>query len=386
VNRGERRVVGVTTYLHGLIHGNLLVIPLLLPAWMAEFRVDALQASAAAAVAFALFGVGSVPFGDASDRRGAPVLLAFGLAALAAGLALASLAPTLPALALALALVGLGSSVHHPAALALISRAVRATGRGMGWHGMGGSLGIAVGPAVAASLLAVGVGWRSVLGLYVAPTLLGLLLLRVSPLRDPVTSPANRPRFRSRTRTLLTPAFSAVLVVYVFAGVAYWGALTILPQFLEVRVGNGGVLYAALLVVGAAGQVAGGYLADRRRPEVTLALLSAGVAAALLLMPTSADAFLVLLALAFGFVLFGLEPLQNVLVTGRAPAPVRGLAFGMTFLAVFGVGSVGAVLAGYFASQGEAYVPLFVLLGAAMATSGLAAWTLRRSAPPKGGR
>ena len=74
---------------------------------------------------------------------------------------------------------------------------------------------------------------------------------------------------------------------------------------------------------------------------------------------------------AFGFLLFGLEPLQNVLVTSRVPPAWRGRAFGVTFLAVFGVGSIGALVAGAFLGAGLSFGALFAVLMVCLVASGV---------------
>src|SRR5439155_21666845 len=56
-------------------------------------------------------------------------------------------------------------------------------------------------------------------------------------------------------------------------------------------------------------------------------------------------------AIVFSLVLFSLEPLQNTLVTGEAPRPLRGSAFGFAFLSVFGIGAIGAFPAGESLAQ-----------------------------------
>ena len=64
---------------------------------------------------------------------------------------------------------------------------------------------------------------------------------------------------------------------------------------------------------------------------------------------------------------------RSTLVTRTAPHSLRGLAFGLSFLSVFGFGSIGAALAGWLIGRGQASI-LFVALGAALAASGTAAY------------
>lgn len=384
----ERALVGYATAAHALSHAYILLLPLLLVLWQEEFGADTYALGLVAASAYVFFGGGSVPFGYLADRLGARPLLLVYLGGAALALALLSLAQGLLQLALAAALLGLFGSVHHPTALGLISKEVREQGRGLGYHGMGGSLGIALGPLLAGLLLLL-LSWRTVLLLFALPALLLILLLAVGRFEER----APRPPFRREEAlgNLATPAFGVILVLYVLAGVAYWGAITYLPLYLNalplpaVSLGGrpwlpGAYLFAALLAVGAGGQVLGGALADRRRPELTLAVASGAVALLLLLLGFPAGLSVVAVALAFGFLLFLLEPLQNVLVSHRTAGSVRSLAFGLVFLAVFGLGSLGAVLGGVVSVTAGLPV-LFPLLAAFMAASGATALVLRRLSP-----
>src|SRR2546428_3829934 len=159
-----------------------------------------------------------------------------------------------------------------------------------------------------------------------------------------------------------------------FAGFAYQGGLAFLPCFI------GAGFFAAALGLGAVGQVFSGTLADRPRPDRPLFALSAAAAgslaaAGILLVAGLGPPFFGFtgVAVGFGFLLFSLEALQNTLVTREAPREVRGLAFGFTFLSVFGIGAMGATLAGYLLDRAEAPL-LFGLLAGSLATSGAFAY------------
>src|SRR5712664_2513843 len=147
MRREDRRVVAVLGFLHGVVHANILSIPIFLLAWQPEFGATDVTLGLLAAVGFGFYGLGAVPF-----------------------------------LALSLGALGLFSGIYHPTGLSIISRVVAEQGRGMGWHGMGGSLGIAAGPAFVGATLAIGLSWRSVAGLLVIPGVVALLLLFVARL------------------------------------------------------------------------------------------------------------------------------------------------------------------------------------------------------------
>lgn len=364
----ERRSVAVLAFLHGLVHGNILSIPIFLSlAWRNEFRADDVTLGVLAAVAYASFGIGSIPFGYLADRKGAPPLLLACVSGIAVSVTAVCLSPTLLALGIALASLGLFSGIYHPTGLSYISRRIREQGQGMGWHGMGGSLGIASGPAVVGVLLGLGFPWRPVAAVLVVPSLVAIVLLIARPLEDSLVPTENPASLLAAARRALSPAFVLVLLVYMFAGITYWGSLTFLPRF----VGPGS--YAFLLGLGAIGQVLAGHLADRPMPGRTVFVLSCGGALLLVALAIGPSGLLLASAWAFGFVLFSLEPLQNTLVTSAVRPGQRGLAFGMTFLSVFGIGSVGAVLAGYLLSR-DATELLFLLLAGFLAISGFCGW------------
>ncbi|MFQ5908035.1 MAG: MFS transporter [Thermoplasmata archaeon] len=388
MDRRERALVGYVTAAHALNHAYILIIPLFLTTWIEEFSSDLFVLGVVAAIAYALYGGGSVPFGYLADRMGSKPLISIYLAGAIVALVLVALAQTLLQLTLALALLGLFLSPHHPAGTAMITREVRQQGRGFGYHGMGGSLGVALGPLIAAVLL-LSLDWRAIFGLFALPALVVLVaMISLAPSEEAPRAATNWVEMKG---VFLTKGFFLVLLVYVFAGIAYWGALTFLPAYLDslglpaLSVSGrdltaGLYLFPAVLALGAAGQVAGGFLADRPKVEVTLSAASGLVAALLLLLALPTASTVVGIAFVFGFLLFALEPLQNVLVARQAPPNLRGLAYGLVFLSVFGIGAAGAALGGYIgeiASLGQIFPSLAIF----MVASGVAALLLIRVKP-----
>jgi MFS family permease len=366
VRSKERRAVGTLAFIHGLVHGNILAIPVFLAfAWREEFSLDPVSMGGLAAVAYACFGLGSVPFGRIADLREARPVLGACVAGIALSMAGLAASTSLLTTTAALAALGLSSSIYHPTGLAFISRHVREPGRGMGWHGMGGSLGVALGPALAGGLIGLGVPWRFIAGGLSLPAVAALALLALQG-PEPVRPVLERRGLGPTVRGLLTPAFGFVLLVYMLAGIAYWGSLTFLPGLV------GPASFAFLLALGAVGQVVSGFLAESPRRSRILFGLSALAAAVLATLATGIPGVVVVGAWGFGLLLFSLEPLQNTLAADAVPSEDRGLAFGMTFLSVFGLGSIGAVLAGYLLGTGR-HGLLFAALAGTLALSGVCA-------------
>src|SRR5256712_3235352 len=230
MRREDRRVVAVLGFLHGVVHANILSIPIFLLAWKLEFGADDVTLGLLAAAGFGFYGLGAVPFGFLADRRPAGGLLLLCAAGIAISMVGVGASPSIPVLALSLGALGLFSGIYHPTGLSIISRVVAEQGRGMGWHGMGGSLGIAAGPAFVGAMLAIGWSWRSVAALLVIPGLVALLLPLVALL--PVVRPAPALGSIRPPTALLGRPFALILLVSMFAGLAFPSRLPVLPRFV----------------------------------------------------------------------------------------------------------------------------------------------------------
>jgi predicted MFS family arabinose efflux permease len=367
----DRRTVAIAAYLHGLSHAVILSVPVLLTVAVTDLLgPGAANLGIFAGITYACFGVASLPFGFIADRRPARLMLLVCTASIVASLIAVAESSSAASLAIALAALGASAGIYHPTGLSLVSR-TREPGRSFGWHGMGGSLGLAIGPAAATALLVGGWSWHTVALLFAAPAALGFALTFVSGIgRERAGAPSDS-EGGSGIR-LATAGMLLIFLVYVFAGISYWGSLTFLPRSV------GPQSYVILLALGAVGQVVSGRIADRSRSDRILFALSLAAGALLLIVASISTNPPPAIAWPYGFLLFSLEPLQNTLVSREVPLRARGAAFGLTFFGVFGLGSAGAFLGGALLSGG-AYGPYFAILGTSLVVSGLCALVAARS-------
>jgi predicted MFS family arabinose efflux permease len=137
-------------------------------------------------------------------------------------------------------------------------------------------------------------------------------------------------------------------------------------------------------MVGIGGQYVGGKLTERIRLGYGIAAGFGSLAViALLFVPATEFGLAALLPIAafLGFFLFFVQPFYQAAVAEVTPPEARGLSYGFTYLGVFGVGALGAVIAGtmltYFAPQ-----QLFVVLaGLGLGGATLGGYLLRRAPP-----
>ncbi|WP_435177922.1 MFS transporter [Halorussus sp. AFM4] len=398
MNRNDRSIVGLVMVAHAMVHTYELSIPILVTIWLDRFGVGASTMGLVVSAGYALFGLGALPGGVLADAYGSRRLIVACLAGMGGSFALLSLAPGVPVVAAALVLWGAAASVYHPSGLSLISKGVSRQGTAFAYHGMAGNLGIALGPLATAVLLLFA-DWRLVVLLLAAPAALAVVFAlavdvdetaavedsagvdgtadgdeSVADGGDPAAdgesdgdaraggSVSSLPELVADSRALFSGAFVLVFGVVMFSGLYYRGVLTFLPELLAnqplfdpVTLGGRAIqpsryLYAGLLVIGIGGQYVGGRLTDRIPVEYGIAGAFATLAVvALLYLPALRAGLGAILAASavLGFALFVVQPLYQAAVAQYTPPGTRGLSYGFTYLGVFGVGALGAGIAGF---------------------------------------
>lgn len=369
MERIARRIAWTSAVIHGLVHAAVLLLPTLLGELQRGLGASLLEILAVANVMYLVFGLAAIPAGYLADRIGSRVMLSASAAGCAAALTVMAAAPSFPAFAAGMILLGLAAGLYHPAGLSLLSRGVASgeRGRAIGIHGMGGNFGEAVAPAWAA-VFAHHLGWRA--GFAAAAVLsLGCVALAASL---PGTAPAGRGVDAAGARPSLGDSLRAVgrtLIAFarisrlrwlflslIAGGLVYRGVLTFLP--LHLSSSAGGMLYASYLTSGVllAGLVAqrlGGELADRLPPEQLFLAEVVLYLPVLLLLGITSGMGLMVLALCFGFLWYLAQPLVNALTATYTESRDHGMVYGLQFAATFGVGSFATTLGGLFVAAGD---------------------------------
>jgi len=396
MNDNDRSIVAFAMLAHATVHTYELSIPIFVVIWLQQFPVTTATLGSVVAVGYALFGIGALPGGVLADRLGAKTLVIVCLLGMGGSFLLLGFAPGVPTIAVALGLWGIAASVYHPAGLSLLSTGVDERGTGFAYHGMAGNVGIAFGP-LATALLLLAFDWQTVAWLLVVPAGLAVLyavtaefdeMAAVSTDGGEREGGADRAdgaatgetgllaslrAFLVDARMLFTAGFALAICVVLMNGLFYRGVLTFLPDVLgsflppitdyvtlfepgsamAQQFDLASYVYAGLLTVGIGGQYVGGKLTDRIPVTTGLLAVFAGLAVVAVLFVPAAQAGLgPLLAVSalLGFLLFAIQPLYQATIAEYSPPDDRGLSYGFTYLANFGVGAAGAALAGILLS------------------------------------
>jgi MFS family permease len=259
-----------------------------------------------------------------------------------------------------LTLLGAGASLYHPVGLAMLSLGVRRRGRAMGIHGVAGSVGVALGAPLgiwAAQLSPPG-SWRLAYAIVGAIALVSAVVFSRIPLRrmQPEGEGAAPEEESASAREARRPLARMLPVLYaamVCGGVGYRALVTVLPTFLVVGAATaaglqkGGWATLAVLVIGGAGQLAGGQLSDRTRPaSLYLVLILAALPFALLL-GLGLDSWTVAWAALLAFFTFSVQPVENNLLARATSTRRRATLYGLKFAPAFGLGAVGTPAVGW---------------------------------------
>jgi FSR family fosmidomycin resistance protein-like MFS transporter len=325
------------------------------------------------------------PFvGFYTDRRPQPFTLAAGMTFTLAGLALLSLAPGLGWVLLAVALVGVGSSVFHPEA----SRVAYMSSGGQ--HGfaqslfqVGGNAGSSLGPLLAA-LIVVSRGqpaimWFSLLALVGIVVLMGVgrwygkaLSLRQRTSAHVSHAHARTPQISRRRRNwslaiLITLVFSKYF--YLACMVSYYTFFLITKFGLPIK--SAQLHLFVFLFAIAAGTFLGGPVGDRFGRKLVIWISILGVAPFAVALPYANLFWCGILSAIIGLILS--SAFSAILVYAQELIPGNvGLMAGLFFGLAFGMGGIGSAVLGILADhygirfvfQICSYLPLIGLLTA----------------------
>jgi len=321
-------------------------LPVLLPSFVERFGLSNTRAGALSAFT-QLPSLLQPLFGHLADRLALRWMVTLAPAVTATLMSLMGWAPTYAILALVLSTVGISSAAFHAVASATAGRlSARQLGRGMSIWMVGGELGSALGPLLAAGALSLltlkGLAWL-MLGGWAASFVLHLQLRRIPPGSLPTARPHWRFALGRMRRTL-----GIVTALAVLRGMALSAPWTFGPILLK-QEGRSDLLAGAALTLylaaGMVGTLGAGWLSDRLGRRVILLFGTlAGPGGLLLFIAVDGWPRFIFLAVA-GAATVALHPVCMALVQEKFPES-RGLANALYLSTVFIISSVAAVLVG----------------------------------------
>lgn len=361
MDKNERLVLILASASHLTVHSLMLVFPSILLVIQGQFDAGlGLLGFIATASAF-MFGLGAIPTGLIESRFGGRnLLIIYNLGSVTA-IGVILLSQTLLTLTLGLVLLGLAGSIYHPAGLTLISRRMKNISRAMAIHGVAGSLGLALGPIIAAIFTDL-ISWKmayfslAIANLFISTGL--IFLVPKSSRKEYVHEVSRDGNKESKTNKKALAIYYLIIVLF---GLSYAGITTFMPAHFAVNTEKilgtfsstlrGGIFTTIVLLSGVLGQLMGGYLGGKyNRTNLVLYTILLNIPFMALLGITTGWT-MVSAGIILGIVHFNLQPIGNTLIADLTVSRDRGLGYGISFFLNFGVGSIAAGISGVLAEH-----------------------------------
>ena len=371
-------------FLHHVLTGLFLTLAVILEGiWQRPYaEIIALWTLGAA-----MIGVGAPLAGWLADRFGharmmTVFFLGIGLASIIAGFVADS-----AEMGLALALLGGFGAIYHPVALAWVSMTAPpdARGRLMGILGIAGSIGVACAAVIAGGLAEIA-GWRMAMILPGIVTIIAGLALLFCLLTGRVAASNHQPGQEAAQAAAAEAAripwgvLIVLAITFMLGSIAYTAYSTALPKWLSdmllldsTRAAQLGLIVGATMLMGSAGQLIGGRLADQM-PMKTLYVATFLVKLPLMLLAAwFGGVWVLLIAVFIGFMFDFSAPVENLLLARYSSGKRRGLAFGLKFAMGFVAAPLGVNLVAWAYGDAAGGAPALFLTLAVLGLVMLAA-------------
>jgi MFS family permease len=341
--RRDAKVIGLISIAHSISHFSQLLLAPLFP-WLKDaFGVGYAELGFLMTIFFVVSCITQAAAGFWVDRRGPRPVLIAGLTLI--GLSALGYAASTSYLMLALFSVtaGIGNGVFHPVDYTLLNRKIGKTRLGHAYsaHGISGSLGWALAPALLVPLT-LAYSWR--VALVVAAALVFAVLVLVLLNREPLSveplpaTPAGAGGVEGSMDFLRIPAVWMCFGFFFF----YAGALSVVQSFAaesarilhEVPAALAAICLSIYMVSAAIGMVGGGFLAAN--PARCERIVGAGFGIAALIALAVGFADLPPLAVPVMFGLMGLAagtagPSRDLIVKRSSPDNATGRVYGVVY-------------------------------------------------------
>jgi len=297
--------------------------------------------------------------GSVTDRKPRPYSLPVGMALTFCGVLLLSRASSFVSILLAVALMGVGSSIFHPESSRLAHVAAGGKrGVAQSIFQLGGNFGSALGPLLVAYIVAP-YGLHNIAWFCIAAVLGIFILTKVSQWysdhleagarKAPATQPVNSLSRKKVTTSLI------VLLLLIFSKFFYLACMSsyftffLIGKFQITKQESQLCLFAYLFAI-AAGTILGGFAGDRFGRKYVIWFSILGVAPFTLLLPYVDFFWTIALAVVIGLILSSAFSAIVVFAHDLMPGKL-GMVSGLFFGLAFGMGGLGSALLGKLADH-----------------------------------
>jgi len=384
----ERRAIGVASGAHALHDGYTDLIYVMLPIWQAEFGLGYAALGLLRTCYAGTMAALQIPSGLLSERLGVPLVLAAGTALAGVGYLIAGASVGFMTLVVALLIGGVGASVQHPLASALVARAFAGprSMKALGTYNFAGDIGKMTLPALASIMLVV-LPWQPTLAIlgamgFVAAAAIVLLAPRFP--EEPAAPAAETKSTAVVSGRATTFGFPVLLTIGMIDSATRMAFLTFLPFVLLAKGASLPTVGFALTLVfagGALGKLVCAFIGARIGVIATVCLTegltTVGVVA---LLPLPLEIAMLTLPV-IGIALNGTSSVLYGSVPELVEPARRTRAFSIFYTGTIGAGAIAPAIYGLLGDAVNVPAALMAVAGMCLVTLPLAL-VLRPALPP----
>ena len=350
--------MGVTAFSHLAVHGQMMVFPTLMLLFHHEFDLGLDTLGIMATAGAFMFGVGAIPAGFLEGKLGGRVLLLiYQVGSIIGGLGLI-LAKNPFQMTIGLAILGLASSIYHPAGLTILSRRLTNLSKGMAIHGVAGSIGLALGPLFAGAAAEFG-SWRVsyLIWIILQAILVFVTFFMIKRRNKPIVDESIPNIIEIKDK----PSIALYYIMATAMGFSFGGFTTYMPTLFGSQTSGifallpetlkAGFFTTLVFTSGILGQTIGGYVGDRYSRSFLLFWIVILNMPFLFLMGFTSGWGLLMSSILLGVVYFLNQPVSNALLAELTPSSHRGIGYGISFFLSFGIGGIAPAICGWITNQ-----------------------------------
>ena len=384
MNKENKTIMGVTAFSHLAVHAQMMVFPTLMLLFHHEFDLGLDTLGIMASAGAFMFGVGAIPAGFLEAKLGGRVLLLiYQVGSIIGGLGLI-LAKTPVQMTIGLGILGLASSIYHPAGLTILSRRLTNLSKGMAIHGVAGSIGLALGPLFAGAAAEFG-SWRVsyLIWIILQAILVFVTFFMIKRRNKPIVDESIPNIIEIKDK----PSIALYYIMATAMGFSFGGFTTYMPTLFGSQTSGifallpetlkAGFFTTLVFTSGILGQTIGGYVGDRYSRSSLLFWIVILNMPFLLLMGFTSGWSLLISSILLGIVHFLNQPVANALLAELTPSSHRGIGYGISFFLSFGIGGIAPAICGWITNQYSIEM-VFPFMAISLIPAVIAGWFLMK--------
>jgi MFS family permease len=387
------RLIGFLNFAHALDHFAMLIYPAAVLALSVSFDRPFGELLPYSTGGFIAFGLFSMPFGWIGKRVSGHTLIILFFVGTGTSCLLAGFAQTPLQIGIALTFVGVFAAIYHPIGNAMLSVIDAARlGRIMGQNGLCGNLGVAS-AALITGILTDLISWRVA---FIVPGAIaiavGLAFWALVADPGPLRSPPRKAGDHIAPRAEMIRVFGILIVSTAIGGFIFSATTVVMPKLFEQRLvdlttslSGVGLFVFFVYALAAIAQMIIGSLLDRHTLGRIFLVVAALQVPFLALTGLVGGIATLLTALPMMFLVFGLIPVNEVMVARYTAPEWRTRIYSVRYTVTFAAVAAAVPTASWFHSAYGGFAELFVLLGglAALLTGSALAFLLMERQPAR---